>query len=100
MSAILAATPTPAPTQSASSPPAAPANDDFLHGLLEIVNPLQHIPIVSTIYRAITGDEINPAERIAGDTLYGGLLGFASSVVNVAFQQITGKSFGDTAWAS
>jgi hypothetical protein len=66
---------------------------------MEIFNPLQHIPIVSTIYRRMTGDKIGPMERIAGDTLYGGLLGLASSVANVAFEQITGKDFGDTALA-
>ncbi|HEY4164992.1 MAG TPA: hypothetical protein VGM59_18140, partial [Dongiaceae bacterium] len=31
--------------------------DDFL----DVINPLQHIPIVSQIYRAITGDQINGA---------------------------------------
>ena len=69
------------------------------HDFLSIVNPLQHFPVVSTIYRAVTGDAIKPFERIAGDTLYGGLWGFVSSVANVAFQDITGKDFGDTAIA-
>ncbi len=80
---------------------AAPASgdDDFVHDMIEVFNPLQHIPIVSTIYRQMTGDKIGPVERIAGDTLYGGLLGLASSVANVVFQQITGKDFGDTALA-
>lgn len=75
------------------------AGDFSFHDLLSIVNPLQHLPVVSTIYRAVTGDTINPLERIAGDTLYGGLWGFVSSVANVAFQEITGKDFGDTALA-
>ena len=66
------------------------------HDLLNVVNPLQHIPVVSTLYRAITGDTITPLERIAGDTLYGGAWGFVSSVANVAFQEITGKDIGDT----
>lgn len=69
------------------------------HDLISIVNPLQHFPIVSTIYRAVTGDTIKPLERIAGDTLYGGVWGLVSSVANVAFQEITGKDFGDTALA-
>ncbi|MGD0143082.1 MAG: hypothetical protein ABSC92_07990 [Rhizomicrobium sp.] len=78
---------------------AAPANDSFLHDVLEIINPLQHIPIVSTIYRELTGDKINPIERIAGDTLYGGAIGFVSSIANLVFEQVTGKDFGDTALA-
>lgn len=69
--------------------------DDFL----DVINPLQHLPVVSTIYRALTGDKIKPLERIAGDTLYGGLWGFVSSVANLAFEKITGKDFGDTALA-
>lgn len=82
---------------SGSSASAAPSSGSFtFHDLLSIVNPLQHFPIVSTIYRAVTGDTIGPAERIAGDTLYGGIWGFVSSVANVAFQEITGKDFGDT----
>jgi len=69
--------------------------DDFsFHDFLSIVNPLQHIPIVSTIYRALTGDTIKPVERLAGDSLYGGLWGFVSSVANVAYQEATGKDFG------
>ena len=31
--------------------------------LIDVINPLQHLPIVSTIYRAITGDEITPHAR-------------------------------------
>ena len=32
--------------------------------VLDAINPLQHIPIVSTIYRAITGDKIDVAPRL------------------------------------
>ena len=73
--------------------------DFSFHDLISIVNPLQHIPIVSTLYRAVTGDSIKPLERIAGDTLYGGAWGFVSSVANLAFKDLTGKDFGETALA-
>lgn len=49
--------------------------DDFL----DMINPLEHIPVVSSIYRAVTGDTINPVARIAGDALYGGIFGLASA---------------------
>jgi hypothetical protein len=49
--------------------------DDFL----DMINPLQHIPLVSSIYRGITGDTISPVARIAGDALYGGVMGIASA---------------------
>jgi hypothetical protein len=78
---------------------ASPSDDSFAHDVMEILNPLQHIPIVSVIYRQMTGDKIGPMERIAGDTLYGGVVGLVSSVANVAFEKLTGKDFGDTALA-
>jgi hypothetical protein len=52
--------------------------DDFL----DMVNPLQHIPLVSSIYRAATGTSINPVARIAGDALYGGVFGLASAGIS------------------
>jgi hypothetical protein len=81
------------------SPAAASANQDegFFHHLLDVINPLQHLPVVGTIYRAITGEHIGAIEKIAGDTLYGGLWGAVSSIADVAFEGITGKSFEDTA---
>lgn len=59
--------------------------------LLDIVNPLQHLPIVSFIYREITDDRIKPVSQIAGGGLYGGLIGAAASTVNVIVEQETGK---------
>jgi len=87
----------------ANSPPAAGDSikgdgdwDFSFHDLVSIVNPLQHIPVVSTLYRKLTGDTIKPLERIAGDTLYGGWMGLVSSVANLVFEKETGKDFGDT----
>ena len=68
--------------------------------LLDIINPLQHIPIVSTIYRALTGDEISPAARIAGGALFGGPIGFAVAIVNAAVEAATGEDIGDTVLAA
>ena len=36
---------------------------------LDMVNPLHHIPIVSTLYQSITGDTIDPGAKIVGGTL-------------------------------
>ncbi|QKK04159.1 MAG: hypothetical protein HND56_12390 [Pseudomonadota bacterium] len=68
--------------------------------LLDIVNPLQHIPIVSSIYRSITGDEIKPAARAIGGFLFGGPLGLASGIVNGAVADATGKDLPETLLAS
>src|SRR6478609_2276170 len=74
----------------------APQDEGFFHHLLDVVNPLQHLPVVGTIYRAITGEHLGPVEKIMGDTLYGGLWGAVSSVADVAFEGVTGKSMEDT----
>lgn len=67
---------------------------------VDMINPLQHIPIVSTAYREITGDELDPGARLAGDTLYGGPIGLAASVFNVVLEHNTGKDVGEhvVAW--
>ncbi len=64
--------------------------------LLDIVNPLQHIPIVSTIYRAITGDEISPGARMVGGAVFGGPIGLGIAIVNAAVEASTGEDIGDT----
>ena len=87
---------------SASAPASAAASPDdgfSFDDLVDMVNPLQHIPVVSTLYRAITGDKINTAPKILGDTLYGGVTGFVSSVADTIFEKVTGKSVGDTVLA-
>lgn len=72
---------------------------DFLWRLLDIVNPLQHIPVVSTVYRAVTGDEIDSSARLVGGTLFGGPLGLASASFNVLLEETTGQDLGDHALA-
>ncbi len=74
--------------------PAASGGGSFFSDLLEIINPLQHLPIISTLYRAITGDKIGSFEQIAGDTLFGGLYGAVSSFVNLAVKDLTGEDIG------
>lgn len=69
------------------------------HDLLDIVNPLQHIPIVGPIYRWVTGDSIGNLPRIAGDGLYGGLIGFVSGLVNVLVKEETGRDIGESVLA-
>lgn len=68
---------------------------------LDIINPLQHIPIVSTIYRAITGDEIAGPARILGGFLFGGPVGLVAGIVNaVTAEANDGRDLGETALAA
>ena len=91
------------PPQSAPDAPATASGrataSGFFSDLLDVINPLQHIPVISTLYRAITGDTIEPLEQLAGDGLYGGVLGFVASAADLAFKDITGKDVGDTVLA-
>ena len=66
------------------------------HDLLDTVNPLQHIPVVSAIYRWLTGDTPGNVARIVGDGLYGGPLGLAAGALSVAVKEETGKDPGET----
>lgn len=59
--------------------------------LLDMVNPLQHIPILSFFYRAITGDEIKPISQIIGGGVFGGPLGAASGLLSAVVEDATGK---------
>src|ERR1700729_3761141 len=45
------------------------------YDILSAMNPLQYLPIVGTIYRAVTGDVIPEALRRGGSMLVSGLLG-------------------------
>ena len=62
---------------------------------LDVINPLQHIPVISTLYRSITGDNIDPGSKIAGGTLFGGPLGAALSGLDVAVKHNTGRDIAD-----
>ena len=63
--------------------------------ILDAINPLQHIPIVSTLYRGVTGDAIGAAPRLVGGAIFGGILGFVSAAANAILAGQTGKDAGD-----
>ena len=65
--------------------------------LLDIINPLQHIPGVSFLYRKITGDTIDPGSRIIGGTILGGPIGAVANLGDVMLQHKTGEDLAETA---
>lgn len=67
--------------------------------LLDVINPLQHIPIISSIYREITGDRIGHGARLAGGLLFLGPLGGLSALANIVMVEASGKDIGDHALA-
>lgn len=68
--------------------------------VLDIINPLQHLPVVGNIYRAVTGDTIKETPRMIGGILFGGVLGGASALANIICEEKTGRDIGGNAIAA
>jgi hypothetical protein len=62
---------------------------------LDIINPLQHIPVIGTLYRELTGDTLVPGSRVLGDTLFLGPVGTVVSLANVLVADATGRDMGE-----
>ncbi len=82
-------------------------NDNFLgaggvsfKSVLDIFNPLQQLPVISTAYREISGDTISTGSRLLGGTLIGGPIGFAVALLNEIVQSGTGKDIGGNLFAA
>jgi hypothetical protein len=65
--------------------------------LLDIINPLQHLPVIGSIYRWVTGDRPGEAAQIAGDALYGGPIGLAFGLIGAATEDSAGHDLGERA---
>lgn len=66
---------------------------------LDVINPLQHIPVVNTIYREMTGDEIKPPAKMIGSAIIGGPIGLAVAMADSIVEDTTGKDMGGHAMA-
>ncbi|MDF1792000.1 MAG: hypothetical protein P1U88_08825 [Thalassobaculaceae bacterium] len=76
------------------------SDDSFGFGdLLDVLNPLQHIPVVSTLYRELTGDTISETARMTGGALWGGPAGLIGALANTITERETGADIGATALA-
>lgn len=73
------------------------SEDDFGVGdIIDLINPLHHIPVLGTIYREVTGDTIKPEVQVAGSIAFGAITGSIfvsaiSGVVSAAIEAQTGK---------
>jgi len=71
--------------------------------VLDVINPLHHIPLVGNVYRKLSGDTIAPAARIGGGALFGGPLGAAvaaATVVAASMMERGGGAPGDAGEAA
>ena len=91
----------------AAAPAAHAAQPGFFDHLLSELNPLQYLPVVGTIYRAVTGDTIPEPARFAGSLvvsgLTGGPVGLAINVGSTLLEHMLGidpEKLGDQVLAS
>jgi hypothetical protein len=95
------ATPTEAPAVKNGAPFSLWEKEGFGFGdLIDIINPLHHIPIVATVYRNLSGDQIGAAPRVIGGALWGRIGGFIAGAVNAAVEWWSGKDIGDHIYAA
>lgn len=67
--------------------------------VIDVINPLQHIPFISTAYRELTRDKLHPLSGIIGGALYGGPIGAVSGTINAIAKMQTGQDIGQHALA-
>jgi len=60
--------------------------------ILDGINPLNHIPIVSEMLESETGHKVSTASKLIGGALLGGPVGLFAAVIDSVFEQATGKS--------
>jgi hypothetical protein len=67
--------------------------------MIDVVNPLQQLPIVGSIYRYLSGDSISAGARMAGGFLMGGPVGFVTAAINAGLEAATGGDVADHLYA-
>ena len=90
------------PSQAADTRAAAASTDGLSFGdVLSDLNPLQYLPVIGTIYRAVTGDTIPRPLREAGSLvvsgLMGGPIGIATNLGILAAEKLSGIDVEDVA---
>lgn len=60
--------------------------------MLDILNPLQHIPVVNHYYQQWSGDQIGYLPQVIGSTLYGGSLGLVTSAASIGLSGMLEQS--------
>lgn len=84
-------------TDGAAPPTADSCPGTFTYGdLIDTINPLQHIPLLSAAYRAVTGEKISTASNVAGGTIYGGVFGGIAALAGSMLDILQGAESKDT----
>jgi hypothetical protein len=87
------------PTPPTASPgPIRRAFSHFLGELRDVINPLQHIPVLSGLYRAVTKDGMSKTANVLGGLLYGGPIGAAAAMAQNVVNKIAGTDVLTAMW--
>ena len=78
------------PDREKPSAATVPASEGGLSDFIDILNPLQHIPVLGNIYRAATGDTISATGHVLGGMLFGGPIGFLAGAASALFDILSG----------
>jgi hypothetical protein len=68
--------------------------------LIDMINPLHHIPVMATIYRNLSGDQIGAASRVIGGAIWGRIGGLVGGLANAVVEWWSGKDIGDHVYAA
>ena len=84
-----------APASAAAPAPQAGAKRGLSFGdVLSMLNPLQYVPVVGMIYRAVTGDTIPEPVRVAGGLAFSALTGGPIGLVLSAATEVAEQALG------
>jgi len=75
-------------------------DDGFNFGdVLDMVNPMHHLPVISKYYREQSEDDASEGSRLVGGAVFGGLLGgvagLLTSLANAAVRHETQEDFSE-----
>ncbi len=86
-----------ASSASALAPSAAAASGDEygFADVIDMINPLQHIPVIGSVYRSLTGDTMKGMSSIIGGGIFAGPVGAIAGTINVITKDRTGKDIGE-----
>ena len=94
MTAPIAATAAPVAPAAPPGRHGEPAPSPSFHAVLSALNPLQYLPVIGTIYRAVTGDTIPDAIRRVGSLIVSALTGGPIGIVINLATMVAEKASG------
>ncbi len=93
--AIIRPAAAPVATPPGADPDAGSAEGGLFDAVVDSINPLQHLPVVGPVYRAVSNDAISPVARMAGGWLFGGPAGLGISAASAFVEMVTGQDPGE-----